>query len=146
MNRFIFLSIFTLFSLSSTVLSAQNWQTDWEKTKLESKQTNKKIVLVFSGSDWCIPCIKLEKEIWITSEFISYASENYLLFRADFPKRKKNKLPDQIQERNDLLASKYNPKGYFPLVVILNSNHEVIGNLGYDNLSVKSYIGKIERF
>ena len=146
MNRFIFLSIFTLFSLSSTILSAQNWQTDWEKTKLESKQTNKKIVLVFSGSDWCIPCIKLEKEIWITPEFISYASENYLLFRADFPKRKKNKLPDQIQERNDLLASKYNPKGYFPLVVILNSNHEVIGNLGYDNLSVKSYIGKIERF
>ena len=146
MNRFIFLSIFTLFSLSSTILSAQNWQTDWEKTKLESKQTNKKIVLVFSGSDWCIPCIKLEKEIWITPEFISYASKNYLLFRADFPKRKKNKLPDQIQERNDLLASKYNPKGYFPLVVILNSNHEVIGNLGYDNLPIKSYIEKIERF
>ena len=66
MNRFIFLSIFTLCSLSSTVLSAQNWQTDWEKTKLESKQTNKKIVLVFSGSDWCIPCIKLEKKIWIS--------------------------------------------------------------------------------
>tara|TARA_B100000767_G_scaffold268188_1_gene288049 strand:- start:1867 stop:2307 length:441 start_codon:yes stop_codon:yes gene_type:complete len=146
MNRFIFISIFNLCLLNLTVLSAQNWQTDWEETKLESKLSNKKIILVFSGSDWCIPCIKLDKEIWTNPEFISYASKNYLLFRADFTKRKKNRLPDQIQERNDLLANQYNPKGYFPMVVILSSNHKVIGNLGYDNLPVKNYIVNIERF
>jgi thioredoxin-related protein len=102
--------------------------------------------LVFSGSDWCIPCIKLEKEIWTNPEFISYAEENYLLFRADFPKRKKNKLPNEIQDRNDEIASVYNPNGYFPLVVILNSNVEVIGRLGYDKIPVKSYIQNIEDF
>lgn len=146
MNRSIFLSLIILCSLKVSFVSAQNWQSDWEETKLKSKQTNKKIVLVFSGSDWCIPCIKLEKEIWTNPEFISYAEENYLLFRADFPKRKKNKLPNEIQDRNDQIASVYNPNGYFPLVVILNSNMEVIGRLGYDKIPVKSYIQNIEDF
>ena len=146
MNRFIFLSLIILCSLKVSFVSAQNWQSDWEETKLKSKQTNKKIVLVFSGSDWCIPCIKLEKEIWTNPEFISYAEENYLLFREDFPKRKKNKLPNEIQDRNDQIASVYNPNGYFPLVVILNSNMEVIGRLGYDKIPVKSYIQNIEDF
>ena len=146
MNRFIFLSLVILCSLKASFVSSQNWQSDWEETKLKSKQTNKKIVLVFSGSDWCIPCIKLEKEIWTNPEFIFYAEENYLLFRADFPKRKKNKLPNEIQDRNDQIASVYNPNGYFPLVVILNSNVEVIGRLGYDKIPVKSYIQNIEDF
>ncbi|MDG2492609.1 MAG: thioredoxin family protein [Flavobacteriaceae bacterium] len=146
MNRFIFLSLVILCSLKASFVSSQNWQSDWEETKLKSKQTNKKIVLVFSGSDWCIPCIKLEKEIWTNPEFIFYAEENYLLFRADFPKRKKNKLPNEIQDRNDQIASVYNPSGYFPLVVILNSNVEVIGRLGYDKIPVKSYIQNIEDF
>ena len=42
---------------------SQNWKTNFEEVKTEATVSNKKILLVFSGSDWCAPCIKLDKNI-----------------------------------------------------------------------------------
>ena len=131
--------------MNTTRLSAQEWRTDWDTAKVEAEQANKKLILVFSGSDWCIPCIKLEKEIWENSSFIQYAEQHYVLFRADFPKRKKNKLPEAIQQLNEGLASEYNPKGYFPLVVVLDSKGKVKGQLGYEKSTPEAYIALIEQ-
>tara|TARA_B100000767_G_scaffold275734_1_gene314816 strand:- start:1269 stop:1709 length:441 start_codon:yes stop_codon:yes gene_type:complete len=130
--------------LPSSLLS-QDWRTNWEDAKSEAEIGNKKLILVFSGSDWCIPCIKLEKEIWINSTFNEYAKDNYVLFRADFPKRKKNKLDNVTQKRNDLLAAHYNPKGYFPFVVIMDSKGNVSGFLGFEKTSPKDYITRINQ-
>ena len=131
--------------MNTARLSAQEWRTDWDTAKVEAEESNKKLILVFSGSDWCIPCIKLEKEIWENSSFIQYAEQHYVLFRADFPKRKKNKLPETIQQLNDRLASEYNPKGYFPLVVVLDPQGKVKGQLGYEKLTPEAYIALIEQ-
>jgi thioredoxin-related protein len=131
--------------MNTARLSAQEWRTDWDTAKVEAEQANKKLILVFSGSDWCIPCIKLEKEIWENSSFIQYAEQHYVLFRADFPKRKKNKLPETIQQLNDRLASEYNPKGYVPLVVVLDPQGKVKGQLGYEKLTPEAYIALIEQ-
>ena len=127
-------------------LLAQDWRTNWDDAKLEAEKENKKLILVFSGSDWCIPCIKLEKEVWENSTFNEYAKDNYVLFRADFPKRKKNKLDNITQKRNDMLAAEYNPKGYFPFVVIMDSQGNVRGLLGYEKKSPKDYITRINQF
>ena len=134
-----------VFSSCKASLFAQEWRTDWDTAKVEAEKANKKLILVFSGSDWCIPCIKLEKEIWENSSFIQYAEQHYVLFRADFPKRKKNKLPETIQQLNDRLASEYNPKGYFPLVVVLDTQGKVKGQLGYEKLTPEAYIALIEQ-
>ena len=140
-----FLLIIFILSLNTARLSAQDWRTDWDIAKVEAEQANKKLILVFSGSDWCIPCIKLEKEIWESPSFTQYAEQYYVLFRADFPKRKKNKLPETIQKLNDRLASEYNSKGYFPLVVVLDAKGKVKGQLGYEKLTPEAYIALIEQ-
>ena len=140
-----FLLIVFILSLNTARLSAQDWRTDWDIARVEAEQANKKLILVFSGSDWCIPCIKLEKEIWESSSFTQYAEQYYVLFRADFPKRKKNKLPEMIQKLNDRLASKYNSKGYFPLVVVLDAKGKVKGQLGYEKVTPEAYIELIEQ-
>jgi len=140
-----FLLIVFILSLNTTRLSAQDWRIDWDIAKVEAEQANKKLILVFSGSDWCIPCIKLEKEIWESPSFTQYAEQYYVLFRADFPKRKKNKLPEKIQKLNDRLASEYNSKGYFPLVVVLDAKGKVKGQLGYEKLTPEAYIALIEQ-
>ena len=145
MRKYALITILFVLIMNTTRLSAQEWRTDWDTAKVEAEQANKKLILVFSGSDWCIPCIKLEKEIWENSSFIQYAEQHYVLFRADFPKRKKNKLPETIQQLNDSLASEYNPKGYFPLIVVLNSKGKVKGQLGYEKVTPEDYIGLIEQ-
>jgi len=145
MRKYALITILFVLIMNTARLSAQEWRTDWDTAKVEAEQANKKLILVFSGSDWCIPCIKLEKEIWENSSFIQYAEQHYVLFRADFPKRKKNKLPETIQHLNDRLASEYNPKGYFPLVVVLDTQGKVKGQLGYEKLSPEAYIALIEQ-
>jgi thioredoxin-related protein len=73
----------------ATLGYSQNWKTDFNQAKVEAMGQNKPIILVFSGSDWCAPCIKLDKTIWQSEAFKDYVLANYILQRADFPKRNK---------------------------------------------------------
>lgn len=129
--------------MTTQVTVAQNWLTDLEEAKKIAVETNKSIVLVFSGSDWCAPCMKLEKQVFSTEEFKKYASENYVLLKADFPQRKKNKLSKEQQVHNNQLAEKYNKNGFFPLVVALDRKGKSTGSLGYKNIDAKAYIENI---
>ena len=61
-----------------------------------------------------------------------------ILLKADFPKRKKNRLSEGQQKHNDELANKYN--GIFPLIVVLNSTGKALGRIGYKKYSPKEYI------
>lgn len=134
-------------ALLCTVLgSAQNWESSFEEALSISQGNNKPIVLVFAGSDWCAPCIKMERDIWQSKAFVSYSNEHYVLYKADFPRKKANKLPLEIKEQNKKLAELYNPKGHFPLVAVLNSKAEVLGNTGFKKLSPDQYISLLNSF
>ena len=141
--KHVWYSLFLIFSLS---LSAQNWVTDFETAKTKAEQENKQILLVFSGSDWCAPCIKLDKNIWQTNTFQDYAKIHFILLRADFPRRKKNQLSEQQQKHNNNLAEQYNPNGYFPLVVLLNADGNILNKLGYKALETQAYINEINTY
>ncbi|VAV86287.1 Thioredoxin Disulfide Isomerase [hydrothermal vent metagenome] len=119
---------------------SQNWVTNLVEAERIAQDKNQKIVLVFSGSDWCAPCIKLEKEILESKEFKDFSKSNFVMLRADFPRRKKNALPPKIQEENNSLAEMYNNHGFFPLVVVLDKNGKVLGETGYKNTTPKEYI------
>ena len=80
------------FCIVTAMLHSQEWQTSFDAAIRLSQQEDKPIVLVFSGSDWCAPCIRLKRNILESEEFKSYAAENYVLYNADFPRKKKNKL------------------------------------------------------
>ena len=132
--------LFTMFSFS------QEWVTDFEKAKSTAKDSHKKIVLVFQGSDWCAPCIKLDQEIWDTEEFKTYSKDHFVMLKADFPKRKKNALTEAQQMHNDKLAEAYNKNGYFPYVVVLDENGTILGSTGYKKMSPSEYIKILESF
>ena len=130
-----FLFFFICFSLS-----AQKWLTNIDQAEENAQKQNRNIILVFQGSDWCAPCIKLEKEIWSTDEFKSYAKDHFVLLKADFPRKKSNKLDKTQQELNNQLAEKYNNDGFFPLVVVLDKNGNVLGKTGYKKTTPSEYI------
>lgn len=135
-----------IFFIIITTVNAQEWQTDFETAKTVAANENKKIILVFQGSDWCAPCIKLDKEIWSTEEFKNYASTNFVLLKADFPRRKKNRLTDSQQQKNNQLMEKYNLRGYFPYVAVLNKDGNLLGSTGYKKISPSEYIKLLTSF
>ncbi len=136
----------SLFLTIGSIVMAQSWETSFEVAKSRSAGEGKNIILCFSGSDWCIPCIKLEKTIWESADFAKYAKDHYVLLRADFPKKKANALPKELQEQNDKLAEAYNKQGMFPLVVVLNKNGKVLGTTSYKNVSPVEYIALLHSF
>lgn len=136
---FIFTSLFMF-------ASAQNWQTDLNKAKTKASAESKNIILVFQGSDWCAPCMKLEREIWSNDEFKAYAEGHFIMLLADFPKKKGNALSAEQQEKNNKLAETYNKNGFFPFVVVLNKDGQVLGETGYKKMTPAEYIEHLNTF
>jgi len=58
------------------MMSFTSWETDFEKAKQTASKEHKYILLNFSGSDWCGPCIRMHKEILETEGFQQFAHEN----------------------------------------------------------------------
>jgi thioredoxin-related protein len=130
----LFVLIIPFFSYS------QNWKSSFEEAKNQALAENKNIVLVFSGSDWCAPCIKLDKTVWQSEDFKKESENNWIIYKADFPKKKANQLNSDLTESNKKLAAQYNSSGYFPLVLLLDKSGTVLGLEGYKNISAVEYI------
>jgi thioredoxin-related protein len=128
----------------SSMVSAQNWETNWTIASVKAEKNKQNVVLVFSGLDWCAPCIKLDKEIWSTPKFQELSKDSFVMLRADFPRRGKNALTKDQQDHNNSLAEKYNQNGYFPYVVVLNSKGKVLGSLGYEKTTPELYFKKLK--
>lgn len=138
--------IIILFFLIGTVGYSQNWKPTFEAAEAQSISENKNILLVFSGSDWCAPCIKLEKTIWKSEEFKKEAEQNWVIYKADFPKKKANALAVELTASNRKLAEQYNKAGNFPLVLLLDKKGNVLGITGYKNATPQEYIQIIHSF
>jgi len=134
--------IILLLFISSWSFS-QNWKTNFDDAKREATKENKNILLVFAGSDWCGPCIKLDNVVWKSEAFKLESEKSWIIYKADFPKKKANQLSAELAEGNNKLAEKYNKNGSFPLVVLLDKTGKVIGMTGFKNISATEYIALI---
>ncbi|MBI4747363.1 MAG: thioredoxin family protein [Acidobacteria bacterium] len=118
------------------------WMTNYQTAMAQAKQENKMLLMDFTGSDWCSWCIKLDKEIFSTNEFKSYASKNLVLLKLDFPKSKR--LPVDEIRQNQLLAQTYQIQGY-PTIIVLNSSGAKVGTLGYMRGGPSEFIASLDK-
>ena len=113
------------------------WFENIKQAKAKAKETNKPMLLNFSGSDWCIWCKRLNKEVLSKSAFEEYAKSNLVLVSVDFPQFTSQR--DDLKNQNQELAQTYKIKG-FPTVVLLSSEGEEIGRTGYQPGGPEKYI------
>lgn len=120
------MKFFFLFLFSYAAMSFTNWQPDFNTAQKIAKQKHHLILLNFSGSDWCGPCIRMHREIFLDTQFAQMADSNLVLLNADFPRARKNQLDKLKQKQNDLLAEKYNPGGKFPFTLLLDVEGKLV--------------------
>ena len=138
-----FLSLMMVVALNSVAFAAkEGWLDDLEKAKAQAKAENKKILLDFTGSDWCGWCIKLDKEVFSQQEWKDYAAKHLVLVEVDFPRR--TQLPEATKKQNEALAKKYNIEG-FPTVVILTASGTKKGELGYVEGGPKAFLKELKK-
>jgi thioredoxin-related protein len=126
--------------------SELTWLTNFEDAQNRAEEDGKFILTYFSGSDWCRPCMQLRLEVFETHAFRTFANENFILVQFDFPARKANQLPKKQKVYNERMAEKYDSRGAFPLVVIVDHQGEKIGEAsGYNREGVEAYLNKLRR-
>jgi thioredoxin-related protein len=140
-------AIIAIFFLASfTTIPRTNWLTNFEQAKTEASQSKKFILLNFSGSDWCVPCMRLKTEYFSSEAFVEYADDNLVLANADFPRLRKNQLEKSQVEHNESLADKYNPEGKFPLTILMTSTGKEIKQWdGVPQKSPEQFVEEIKR-
>ena len=117
------------------------WLEEYPQASQYAKEENKLLLMDFTGSDWCGWCMKLDEEIFSKQAFKDYAEENLVLLKVDFPKHKT--LPSGIQQQNQNLAHQYHVQGY-PTVVILDSQGQQVGTLGYMEGGPAAFIAELK--
>jgi len=92
----------------------EGWETDVDAAIALAKKDGKSVMLEFTGSDWCPPCIMMGKKVFSKPEFVKAASKDFVLVHLDFPQGDK-----ALAEKNQPYADKYEIEG-FPTVVLLD--------------------------
>lgn len=103
-----------------------DWQTDFELAKITSKKSNKPILMLFTGSDWCSPCKMLKKDFFYSDAFIE-KSKKFVLLLVDFPRNKELITPTQ-EAANKVLNSKYGVRS-LPTIIAVNYKGEVLDKI-----------------
>jgi thioredoxin-related protein len=136
------ISLIACWALSQAGAEELQWMTNLPKAQAKAKAENKLVIMDFTGSDWCPWCIKLNKEVFSTPEFIQYANKNLVPVEVDFPNKKKQ--PAELKKANEALQKKYNIEGY-PTVIVLNSEGKKVGELGYEPGGPKPFIERLQK-
>ena len=105
-------------------LDSLAWTTDIKTANKIAKENDLKVLMIFSGSDWCRPCMQFKEEVLSDVTFADVAKDQVVVLYVDFPAKKRNKLSEKATAKNAALAEKYNPNGAFPTVLLMPSNDE----------------------
>ena len=121
------------------------WETDFEVAKTKSKKSNKPILMLFTGSDWCQPCKNLNRDFFKSDKFVS-KSNKFVLLLVDFPRNKELITPGQ-ESANKALSTKYGIRS-FPTIIAVKHNGAIIDkiksyNSGRDTSYHFEFIDKI---
>jgi thioredoxin-related protein len=112
--------------LFTALLTTDGWHYNLDEARQLARDQHKYILLNFSGSDWCAPCIQLRKQILDNPDFLQMADSSLILVNADFPRSRKNQLSAQQQALNNAMADKYNSQGKFPYTLLLDADGKVL--------------------
>ncbi|WP_396142490.1 thioredoxin family protein [Flavobacterium sp.] len=136
MKKILVIAFLTLTTMSLQAQEGLTWHTDMTKATDISIKENKPLFLFFTGSDWCGWCIRLQKEVFKTPEFVKWAKENVILVELDFPR--KNEQTEAVKMQNAQLQQQLQVRGY-PTVWFVSAaktadakvNLNALGSSGY---------------
>ena len=137
--------ILSLLLLATVTARAEvTWLTDLDAAKAKGVKENKPVLVDFTGSDWCPPCIQLHKVVFESAEFAAVASK-YVLVELDYP-RKTPQAPE-LKAKNAELSKKFGISG-FPTVLLIDAKSgEVFGKtVGFGGQTAKEYLDKLASF
>lgn len=116
--------------------------TDFEAAKAKAAESNKPILLEFTGSDWCPPCMQMKADVLSTETFQEFAAENVVFVELDFPQGKE--ISKEQKKHNEGMARKYRVQGFPTFVLVDSKGKELARTVGYTPGGPSAFISWIK--
>ena len=151
---FVFLALFALIALPTLARADDEakpdaapasetaevpWTRDYAKAKAAAKKEGKDLLINFTGSDWCVYCMRLEEEVFAHAGFIEPMSKKFVFVFMDSPRDATlekevvdPKLRDQLLE--DMLV------GGYPTLILATADGTPYARTGYQKGGWKPYL------
>jgi len=118
-------------------------ETSFDAALKKAATEHKRVLLGFSGSDWCHWCQVMDREVLSTADFKAYADQHLVVLIADFPARRQ--LPDDVAAQNNFLKNRYRVDGYPTFVVLSPQGAEIDRVSGYVRGGPQAFISILKR-
>ncbi|AEJ77068.1 thioredoxin family protein [Chlamydia trachomatis] len=108
----------------------------------KAKQEGKHVAVFFTGSDWCIWCMRMQDQILQTAAFSEFAKQYLCMVEIDFPHNKEQTAEQKEQNRH--LKSLYSVDG-FPTLVFLDSEGKEVAKMGFEPGGGEAYVYRLKQ-
>lgn len=127
-------------ALAVTSLAAvpKGWTDDFEAAQKRAEKEKLPLLVLFTGSDWCPWCVRLEQEIVSKPAFADVVVKEFVPVFLDFPNDESLVKPE-LRKKNEQLAMKYRVRG-FPSVLLMDAAGKVKARTGYRAGGPEEYV------
>lgn len=105
-----------LLALTGSAMAGGEWMKNVDDALAKAKESKKPVMVEFTGSDWCPPCIMMHEKVFSKKEFLTKASEKFILVKIDIPKA-----DPELSKKNQKVLKKYKVQGV-PTVILFGDD------------------------
>ena len=124
-----------------TYAEESQWQNDPDTATKTAAKEKKDLLLLFTGSDWCPPCQKLEQEVFSDEDFYAEAEGDFVFVKFDFLKN--SPIREEVQKKNEEWANKFGVDS-FPTIVLVDPQLRPYAFAGYEKGGSENFLGMLE--
>ena len=118
--------------------NARGWTTNLESALASAKQNKKFVMVQFTGSDWCPPCIMMQKAVFSKSSFTRLVPKKFILVKIDIPRSNK-----AMSLENGKVMKNYNVTGV-PTILLFGDDGKEFSRFGASQYpTVEGFIDKL---
>jgi hypothetical protein len=95
------------------------WLTDYAEARAQAAASKRRILALFTGSDWCPACIDFEQNVAHHPDFIATTRASFVLLKLDYPRS--HAQPAELRATNEALRRRFGITA-FPSLLILSAD------------------------
>lgn len=119
-----------------------SWATNYSDAVSNANTLNKPVVILFTGTNWCPACMKLEKEVLTQPEFARLVGSNFVFLKAEFPDYSESSMMGSPYRS---IMLRYNVEA-FPTFIVINPSGQILGRVDYQSGGPSAYAQALQRF
>jgi thiol-disulfide isomerase/thioredoxin len=94
----------------------EDWTTNFQEAGERALATHRRLLVLFTGSDWCPACQQFESQVAHDKDFMDYVRLRFVLVKLDFPRESAQSAV--LRSQNEALAKRYKVDA-FPTLFIM---------------------------